>query len=165
MQTWEAIVKRRSVREYLSQEIPQETLIKLIDAARLAASARNEQPWEFVVVTDREKKARLARISAPNGGFIAEAGAVIAVFCLNSKYYLEDGSAATENILIMAADSGLGSCWVAGDKKPYCEEILEFLGVPEKYKLVSLISMGYPKNSPKEISKRKVEEVLHWQGF
>ena len=165
MQTWEAIVKRRSVREYLSQEIPQETLIKLIDAARLAASARNEQPWEFVVVTDIEKKGRIARICAPNGAFIAGAGAVIAVLCLDSKYYLEDGSAATENILIMAADSGLGSCWVAGDKKPYCKEILEFLGVPEKYKLVSLISLGYPKNSPKEISKRKVEEVLHWHGF
>ena len=105
----EAIVKRRSVREYLPKEIPQEILIKLIDAARLAATARNEQPWEFVVVTDKQKKAKIAGISAPNGAFMAEAGAVIAVFCLDSKYYLEDGSAATENILIMAADLGLGS--------------------------------------------------------
>ena len=165
MQTYEAIIKGRSVREYLPKEIPQEILIKLIDAARLAATARNEQPWEFVVVTDKQKKAKIAGISAPNGAFMAEAGAVIAVFCLDSKYYLEDGSAATENILIMAADLGLGSCWVAGDKKPYCKEILEFLGVSEKYKLVSLISLGYPKNYPKVISKRKVEEVLHWQAF
>lgn len=165
MQTWEAIVKRRSVREYLPKEIPQETLIKIVDSARLAASARNEQPWEFVVVTDRDKKGRIARISDPNGAFMAEAGAVIAVFCLDSKYYLEDGSAATENILIMAADLGLGSCWVAGDKKPYCREISDLLGVPKEYKLVSLVSLGYPKNSPKVISKRKVEEVLHWQAF
>lgn len=165
MQTWEAIIKRRSVREYLPKEVSKEILIKIVDAARLAATARNEQPWEFVVVTDKARKTEIAGISAPNGAFIAEAGALIAVFCLDSKYYLEDGSAATENILVMAADLGLGACWVAGDKKPYCREILELLGVPEKYKLVSLVSLGYPKNAPKVIPKREVEEVLHWQAF
>ncbi len=165
MQTWEAIIKRRSVREYLPKEVSKEILIKIVDAARLAATARNEQPWEFVVVTDKARKTEIAGISAPNGAFIAEAGAVIAVFCLDSKYYLEDGSAATENILVMAADSGLGACWVAGDKKPYCREISDLLGVPKEYKLVSLVSLGYPKNAPKVIPKRKVEEVLHWQAF
>lgn len=165
MQTWEAIIERRSVREYLPKEVSKEILIKIVDAARLAATARNEQPWEFVVVTDKARKAQIAGISAPNGAFIAEAGALIAVFCLDSKYYLEDGSAATENILVMAADLGLGACWVAGDKKPYCREISDLLGVPKEYKLVSLVSLGYPKNAPKAIPKRKVEEVLHWQAF
>ncbi|MDO8748988.1 MAG: nitroreductase family protein, partial [Candidatus Omnitrophota bacterium] len=98
MQTYEAITKRRSIREFQDKEISRDDLIKLVDAGRLAATARNEQPWEFVVVSEKDKKTEIARITGNNGAFIASAGAVIAVFCLDSKYYIEDGSAATENI-------------------------------------------------------------------
>ena len=161
----EAILKRRSIREFLNREIPRGALEKLVEAARHAPTARNEQPWEFVVITGQDKKRQIAKIVSPNGAFIADCPAVIAVFCLESKYYLEDGCAATENILLSAADSGIGSCWVAGDKKPYCEELKRLLGAPEKYKLVSIIALGYPKNSPKIIPKRTLEEILHWENF
>ena len=165
MQVQEAIIKRRSIREYSQKEISPEDLIKIVDAARLAASARNEQPGEFIVVTDKSKKSEIAGITAPNGSFIREAAAVIVVFCREGKYYLEDGCAATENILLRATDLGLGSCWVAGDKKPYCQAIAKLLKAPEEYRLVSLVSLGYPKNPPPEISKRLLDEVLHWQSF
>ena len=161
----ETILKRRSIREFLNQEIPRDALEKLVEAARHAPTARDEQPWEFVVITNQDKKRQLAKIANPNGAFIADCSAAIAVFCAQTKYYLEDGCAATENILISAAGSGIGSCWVAGDKKPYCEEIKRSLGAPEKYNLVSLIALGYPKNSPKILPKRKLEEVLHWENF
>ena len=166
MQTYEAITKRRSIREFQDKEIPRDDLIKLVDAGRLAATARNEQPWEFVVVSEKDKKTEIARITGNNGAFIAGAGAAIAVFCKDSKYYIEDGSAATENILLMATDLGIGSCWVAGDKKPYCEEIRSLFKAPAEYKLISLIALGYAaQGQPKQILKRQLKEVLHWQSF
>lgn len=165
MRTYEAITKRRSIREFQDKEISRKNLIKLVDAGRLSPTARNDQPWEFIVVTEKDKKVEIARITGINGAFIACSGAVIVVFCLECKYYLEDGSAATENILLMAADLGIGSCWVAGDKKPYCEDIKALLKVPAGYKLISLIALGYPQDSSKSISKRQLKEVLHWQSF
>ena len=100
----------------------------------------NLQPWQFVVVTDKSMRAKIAHLT-DYGKFIAGAPACIAVFCQDTKYYLEDGSAAVENILLAATALGLGSCWVAGDKKPYAEEVANLLGVPRKYKLIALISL------------------------
>ena len=165
MTTKEAIFKRRSVREYTSKTIAKTDLIKIIDAARHAATARNEQPWEFVIVTDKAKITEIGKIASPNGDFIAQAQTVIAVVCLDNKYYLEDGCAATQNILLMATSIGIGSCWVAGDKKPYCADIKNLLYIPTKYKLVSLVALGYPKNKPRKVKKRGIKEITHWQGF
>lgn len=165
METAEAILKRRSIREFSEKLIANDDLIKLIEAAKAAPTARNEQPWEFIVLTEQNKIRQLARITGDNGAFIAGAPAAISIFCLNTKYYLEDGSAATENILLRAADLNIGSCWIAGDKKPYCDQIKEFLNVPANYNLVSIIALGYPKNQPKLISKRPLKEMLHWQSF
>ena len=83
----------------------------------------------------------------------------------NTKYYLEDGAAATENILLAATELGLGSCWVAGDKKSYADKVLSFLGVPGGYKLISLIAIGYPEGNLPNPAKRPLSEVLHWERF
>jgi nitroreductase len=166
METIEAIKKRRSIREYQDRLIPKEALEQIIDAARFAATARDIQPWEFVVITDKEVLKKIAAF-AENGRFLAGAQACIAVFCSETKYYLEDGCAATENMLIAATDLGIGSCWVAGDKKPYCAQVNQLLKAPEGLRLVSLISLGYPKSNGalnlKE--KRGLEELLHWEVF
>src|SRR5512135_3275956 len=119
METLECIARRLSVREYSPKAIPRDVLEKLVDAGRRAPSARAVEPWEFVVVTNKDMLLKLGQL-ATNGSFLKEAAACIAVFCLDTKYYLEDGCAATENILLAATDAGVGSCWVAGDKKPYC---------------------------------------------
>jgi nitroreductase len=163
METQKAIRERYSCRSFLSKQIPKEIIEKLIDAARLAPTARNIQPWEFVVVTQKERLKKIGSL-AQSGPFIADSACCIAIFCKDTKYYLEDGCAATENILLCATDLGLGSCWVAGDKKPYAEEIRKFLEVPEGFKLVSLIALGYPKEK-KSTDKRPLEEVIHWEKF
>jgi len=98
------------------------------------------------------------------GGFIADAPVCIVVISRDTKYYLEDGSAPTENILLAARAHGLGSCWVAGDKKPYAADICRLVGAPPGYKLVSLIPIGYPTESP-EKSKRPLSDVLHWEKY
>jgi len=81
------------------------------------------------------------------------------------KHYLEDGSAATENILLAAHALGLGTCWVAGYKKAYGAPIAELLGVPAGFSLVALISLGYPAEKAEPHGKRDLSEVLHWERF
>jgi len=160
----ELIKKRRSVRNYRPEPVTRNLLEKIVDAGRLAATAINIQPWEFIVVIDPERKKKLADIT-DYGKFIKDAGACIVVTVKDTKYYLEDGAAATENILLAATELGLGSCWVAGDKKPYADKILSFLGMPNGYKLISLIAVGYPEGDLPNPDKRPLSEVLHWERF
>lgn len=159
----QALKTRRSVRAYTGEPVPREVLADLIDCGRLAATARNIQPWEFVVVT---APAMLRAIAAATdfGGFIAQAAACVAVLCRHTKYYLEDGCNASQNILLAARAHGLGGCWVAGDKKPYAEKVRRMLGAPDDLRLVSLLAIGHPAEEPKK-EKRPVSEVLHWEKF
>lgn len=164
MDTYQAIISRTSVREYTDKPVSRELLEKLVDAGRMAPSARAVEPWEFVVITDREKIDKIASI-APNGKFLKLAQAAIIVICAETKYFIEDGCAATENILLQAVDLGLGTCWIAGNKKPYADDILSMLNAPAETKLVSIISIGWPKQSTTHKKNRSLEDVLHWGGF
>lgn len=164
METFDSIAKRASVREYQSKPIPKKILEKLVDAGRRAPTARAVEPWEFVVITDKEVLQRLGEI-ATSGSFVKDAAGCIVIFCKDTKYYLEDGCAATENILIAASDLDLGACWVAGDKKPYAGDVSKLLGIPLDLKLVSLISLGWPKVKTEQVKNRKLEDVIHWEKF
>jgi nitroreductase len=164
MDAIDAIMKRRSVRSFTTTPVPKNIVEKIVDAGRLAPTARNVQPWEFIVVTDPDTRREIAQ-HATTGPFIADAPVCVAVFCKDTKYWLEDGCAATENIIIAARAHGLGHCWVAGEKKPYAQAVSELLGVPEGYRLISLIAIGYPKEDPPEVQKRPLKEVLHWEKF
>lgn len=161
----QVIKTRRSIRKFSKDSVPKEIIEDIIDCARLAPSARNIQPWEFIVVTDKKMLNKLAEITKGFGDFIAECAFCIVVFCKDTKYYLEDGSAATQNILLAAHSLNLGACWVAGDKKPYADEVRRVLNVPDGYKLVSLVPVGYPAEKPAPIRKRKLNEVVHWEKF
>ena len=163
MDAIEALKTRRSIRAYKPEPVPKEILEDIIDCGRLAATACNEQLWEFVVVTDAQTRSRLAGL-ATNGPFIADAPVCVVVLCKDGTYYLEDGCAATQNILVAARAHGLGSCWVAGDKKPYADAVLKTIHAPKGYKLVSLIALGYTAATPKP-AKRPLSEVLHWEKF
>jgi nitroreductase len=164
MDAIEAIKQRRSIRQYSDKAVPRGVLEQVVDAARFAATARNEQPWEFVVVTGADTLKKLAEVT-DYGRFLANARACVAVFCKDTKYYLEDGSAATQNLLVAAAALGLGSCWIAGDKKPYCAAINELLSVPAGYKQVSLVALGYPTGPVPKPQKRELSAVVHWEKF
>lgn len=157
------IKTRRSIRKYVDKPIPEEILQDILDCARLAPSANNKQPWLFVVIKNKDLKKQIAEIT-DYGKFIKDAYCCIAVFCEDTKYYLEDGCAATENILLAAWCYGIGSCWIAGDKKSYADKIKEILKVGQRYKLVSLISLGYPEpkelSSAQKISKKQLKEVI-----
>jgi nitroreductase len=86
---------------------------------------------------------------------------------VDSNYFLEDGSAATCNILLAATALGIGSCWIAGDKKPYCQQVNALLGATANMKLISMIALGYPQEEDafKVAQKRELKELLHWEKF
>jgi nitroreductase len=163
MDAIEVLKTRRSVRAFTGEPVPRKIIEDVVDCGRLAATAINIQPWEFVIVTDPGLRRRLAATS-DHGKFIADAPVCVVVLCQDTKYYLEDGSAATENILLAARAHGLGACWVAGDKKPYAPEICRLVGAPQNFKLVSLIPIGYPAANA-EKTKRPLADVLHWEKF
>jgi nitroreductase len=163
MDALQALTTRRSVRLYRADPVPRGLIEQVLEAARHAATGNNLQPWEFVVVTERALRQRLT-VATDHGQQIALAPVCIAVLCKGSKYYLEDGAAASQNLLVAAHALGLGACWVAGDKKPYAEEVRELLGAPSEYRLVSLLTLGYAAEQPVS-QKRPLAEMIHWERF
>ena len=161
MDAIEAILKRRSVREYTGESIPQSDLEKIVDAGRMAATGYNRQPWDFIVVTDPDKIDKL-KVAAK---WMEKAAAIIAVALdPTTKYWLEDGSAAVENMLIASTALGYGSCWLEGYTLPHEEEFKILLGVPEDRRLLTLVPIGVPVEWPKQ-TKKSLAEVLHWEKF
>ena len=164
MDTFDAIAKRRSVRKYKATAVPRDLVEKVVDAGRRAPTAMNVQPWEFVVITDPQMRKSLAEM-CDYGKFFAEAPVCIATFCKDTKYYLEDGCAAIENMLIAAAALELGACWVAGDKKDYAAAIAQKLAAPAGFRLVGLVALGYPADAGKPTEKRPLAKVIHWEKW
>ena len=155
---------RRSVRKYKDEEIPGDIIKAALEAAHLAPTARNLQPWLFGVIKEKEMLKKIAE-TAPNGAFIKDANACFAVFGEKDQtYYLEDCSAATMQIILALWSFGVGSCWVAGDKKDYADGIRKMMNAPEKYTLVSLIPAGYPEeiNIP---SKKDLEDLVFYETY
>jgi nitroreductase len=161
METFEAIKKRRSVREYTGESIPREDIEKIVDAGRLAATGSNYQPWEFIVITERGMIEQL-KVAA---SWMEKAGAIIAVVMdPTSRWWVEDGAAAVENMLIASTALGYGSCWLEGYTLPREEEFKELLGIPEEKRLLTLVPIGVPVQWP-TIDKKTLEEVLHWEKY
>lgn len=173
LDVFEAIKSRRSVRAFTNEDVSEEEVSKLIDAARWAPSAGNIQPWEFIVVRDPEIKRRLS-IAALHQTFIEEAPVVIVV-CANQMrsgrgygsrgvnlYCLQDTAAATQNMLLAACALGLASCWVGAFQE---EEARRVLNVPNGVRPVAIISIGHPAEKPLARSRRPLSEIVHHETF
>ena len=161
MDALEAIRKRRSVRKYTGESIPRKDLERIVDAGRLAASGSNQQPWDFIVITDRSMIDQLKVASQ----WMEKAGAIIAVVMdPSSRWWIEDGAAAIENMLIASTALGYGSCWLEGYTLPREEEFKALLGIPKAKRLLTLIPIGVPTEWPKK-KKKPLAEVLHWQKY
>ena len=163
MNALEAIRKRRSVRKYTGEPIPKKDLEKIVDAGRLAATGSNQQPWDFIVVTDRAMIERL-KVAAE---WMDKAAAIIAVVMdSSSRWWVEDGSAAVENMLIASTALEYGSCWLEGYTLPHEEEFKQLLDVPKGKRLLTLIPIGVPVAEPTgEKKKKSLQEVLHWERY
>jgi len=160
-----AIASRHSTRSFKHDPVSREQLETIVNAGRHAPTARDEQPWQFVMVSESTARKRLAELTEGHDPFIADAPVCIAVFCKAGKYFLEDGCAAAENMLIAATALGLQSCWVAGDKKPYAEAVGTLLFAPENMRLVALLVIGHGTAGGQPSARRPLAEVLHWERF
>jgi nitroreductase len=163
-QLTQVIKTRRSIRKFESDLVPQEVVRDILDCARLAPTANNVQPWLFGAVTDPERRRQISELT-DYGKFIKDCAVCFAVFAdPTTKYFLEDGCAATQNILLGCSAHGIGSCWVAGHKKGYAEAIRRLLNVPEPYTLIALVAAGYSRQKS-SLNKKLLEEVAFFDKY
>jgi len=172
MKLSEAIKGRRSIRAFKPQDIPEETVEKLIDAAIHAPSAGNIQPWEFIIARNPDTKKKLAQ--AAHQAFIEEAPVVITV-CADEKrsssgygnrgetlYCIQDTAAATQNILLTAYSLGLGTCWIGAFNE---NEAKKALKTPKGIRPVTMIPVGYPNKTPSQRGRRPLNRIVHHEEF
>jgi nitroreductase len=152
------ICRRRSVRRFQKKTIPEETLTLLLKAAMAAPSGNNAQSWEFVVVRDPKVKQDLSRVHTWVY-MVADAPAAIVVMGdQGSEWWADDCAAATENLLLAAANLGLGTVW-CGIKEHDAKTVRKVLGAPEKLGVLCIIAIGYPAESPSPHTKYRKEKV------
>ena len=162
----EAISTRRSVRSFTSKPIAKEIVEELLRAAMSAPSAGNEQPWQFVVMDDRRMLDRIIDVN-PNAKMCKEAQAAILVCGDTSKekypgFWVQDCSAAAQNILLAAHDKGIGSVWTG--VYPIEERVEGFrrlLGLPENVVPFCLVPLGYPAKQVPQVDRFQRDRVHH----
>jgi len=173
MDVLEAIKGRRSIRAYTSQEVPEQLVSKLIEAACWAPSAGNIQPWEFIIVRNPETKQRLVE-AALGQSFIAEAPVVIVV-CANERrsaerygdrgsslFCIQDTAAAIQNMLLAANSFGLGTCWIGAFQEDQARQILN---IPEEARPVAIIPIGYMAQNPQPRPKLPHGKTTHHETY
>ncbi len=169
MDIYKTIRDRRSVRAYAKKDIPQEILVKILDAARMAPSANNRQPWKLVVVKDPTKLRALAK-AAKEQQFVAEAPVVIAAVALEPERvmtcgvptYAVDLAIIVDHITLAAVHEGLGSCWIGAF---YQEDVMKILGIPDEHKVVALLTLGYPSDQARFKNRKPLEEIVLYEGW
>lgn len=170
MDVYEAIRRRRSVRAFADREIGEELLNRLLEAGRLAPSAKNFQEWRFVVVRDQKTRLRLAE-AARGQRFVGQAPVVLAccaetdnhVMTCGQLCYPIDLAIAIDHITLAAAAEGLGTCWIGAF---YEDRVKEILGIPEAVRVVALLPLGYSADpSPAEKSRRPKEEIVRYEHW
>lgn len=191
MSLYDLIISRRSIRQFKQEPVSRDILQKFINASRLAPSAANRQPLEFVIV-DEEKirkevftclkwAAYIAPEGNPKPGHEPVAYVVVLVNSeIREKGFEWDVGAAIENMILAALEKGIGSCWLLSVDR---EKLREILNIPENYKIDSVLALGYPNENPViedmkdsikywkdqagqlHVPKRKLEDVIHFNKF
>lgn len=173
MDVFEAIKNRRVVRQFKPDIIQDEVLLKILDAARWAPSPFNSQPWEFIIIKDKETLKAMSKI-ARYAGYLEQAPMAIAVVVppLNGKFsWIESigepkyaAAIAVQNIMLAAWALGIGSCWVSIDR----EKAAKLLKLPATHFLLTVIPVGYPLNvplKPEEISRKPLESMIMYEKY
>lgn len=169
MDVLEAIEKRRSVRVYQDKPIPEEKLRKILEAARLAPSARNSQDYQLVVVKNEKMRKKIAS-EATSESFIGAAPVIIVAVALDPEFIMPGGipahpvdiAIAVDHMTLVAVEEGLGSCWIGAFKQGRIKEIL---GIPDRYRVVVLLSLGYPVKSPKRKLRKPLKKIVSYDCF
>jgi nitroreductase len=169
MDVHEAIKQRKSIRTYKNDPIPENKLQKVLEAARLAPSASNQQQWKFVVVRDEAKRKQLS-IAANGQPHVAKAPVVIAgvamdvnrVMMCGIHTYPIDLAIAIDHITLAAVNEGLGTCWIGAFSQDQARKVI---GVPDKYTIVGLLPLGFPAEEGRTKSRKSLDEIVCYDSF
>lgn len=156
MNVLECIRTRRAIRDFAEREVPDEVLRAILEAGRLAPSARNTQPWEFIVIRAPERLAQLSRLTS-SGPHLAKAPLAIAVAMLKARYPEVDAARAIQNMTLVAWEHGVGSCWIGNWE---AEKAKALLGLPADSLLISVVPFGYPREGA-SVARKKQRRPLH----
>ena len=171
MEVFEAIQNRHSVRSYLSDEVPIKKLKKILEAARLAPSAGNIQPWHFIVVSDQQKRKKLSK--GRYAKFLVESPIVI-VGCgdrrASPNWHLVDTTIAMQNMVLTATSEGLGTCWIGSFNE---DQVKKLLCIPVRFRVIALLALGYRRETTNLSSKvlhffrrkKKLEKIASLERF
>jgi nitroreductase len=161
--TFTCVRTRRDVRDYLDEPIPDQSLQMILEAGRLAPSSKNSQPWQFIVVRDREKLKKLSELT-PTGAHISNAPMAIAILMDAAKLPEIDGARAVQNMVLVAWELGIGSCWVTNF---YEDGVKDLLGAPQRMKLVTVMPFGYPTQlrTKRKKVRKSLDEIVHYESF
>jgi nitroreductase len=162
-ETIKTIISRRSIRKYTKEPVSKEDLKTLLEVAMAAPSASNRQPWNFIVVTDRKTLDKLADAHS-HGKMLYDAPLCITVCgdtSIAERFWVQDCSAATQNILVGVTTLGLGAVWLGVyPRKERIKDVKEILGIPKGITPLCLISIGHP-DEEKEPRTQYIEEKVH----
>jgi nitroreductase len=167
----EVIKERRSIRKYKEDPIPEEVLMRVLEAARLAPSGKNLQPWKFIIVRDRALREELARASSGQF-FIAQAPIIIVGCGFPDRCYASMGrymkswpvdvTIALEHLILQAQEEGLGTCWIGSFEE---EEVKSILKIPEEVKVLALTPLGYPAEIPSFRGRKSLKEIVSYDRY
>ncbi len=164
MDVFEAIKTRRSIRKYNPGSIPDEKLKTILEAARLAPSAGNRQPWRFVVVRDAGRKKALAK-AANNQTFLADAAAIVTAIGdpeMSKRWYEKDPMIAVEHMVLAAVALGYGTCWIGAFNE---EEVKRLLNIPEEMRVIVLLPLGVPDEIPQPRPRKDIQEIFFEEEY
>lgn len=165
----ENILKRRSIRQYTSEPVGEEQIEQILRAAMSAPSAGNQQPWHFVVITDRALLDRIPEIH-PHARMVAQAPVAVAV-CgdlsleKHDGMWLQDCSAATQNLLLAVQALGLGAVWLGVyPREPRMEGLRRLLRLPKQVVPLALVPIGHPAEEKPPVDRFQPDRV-HYNGW
>jgi nitroreductase len=166
----EEIVNRRSVRAYSEKPVAEDKLARILEAGRLAPTARNQQDWRILIVTDPEIKNTLIDQAAPRQTFLKQAPIILAACALNPDYimrcghpaYLIDLAIVLEHIALQAVCEGLGTCWIGSFDEAKAKSVLK---VPAAVRIVELMSLGHYDSLPDARERKAVQYLYKWETW
>ena len=165
----ELIQKRYSVRAYKADCVEEEKLQRVLEAARLAPTAANRQPFQFIVIHSKGKEKELRRIYEPD--WFTQAPLVICVCAtpaqawsrIDKKNYSEvDATIAMDHLILAAADLGLGTCWIAAFNPTAAREVL---GLPDNAEPIAFTPLGYPADEPREKKRKAISQLVRYERW
>jgi len=163
MEVFEAARTVLAVREYQDKQVPPEVVRQIVEAARLTGSSRNDQPWHFIVVENRETLRHLGAL-ARSGPYTAQAPLAIVVAIEETRFSISDASRAIQSMVLTAWSHGVGSNWVGFSG---LEEVKPLLGIPNELDVLAIVPFGYPTRPVGKGKKQRkpLSKVAHRERF